>query len=74
MRPFLFLDVCAPTRSAASEAAEDEIDNGVGKNCDDDTDNGVEDGIFCRGDISGITTRYDVTKPTDNDHDDRDRT
>ena len=56
----------------AADGVDDEVDDGVGEQGDDETDNGVEDGVFCVGDLLLVAAGDDVADTTENLHDDGD--
>lgn len=62
------MDLLAIYRSDA-DGGEDEVDDGVGEKGDNETDDGVENGVFGVGDFFAIATRDDITETTIEKHD-----
>lgn len=57
-----------------ADGIEYEVDDGVGKNGDDQTDDGIEDGVFGVGDFFAIASRNDISEAAEDEHDDGDCT
>lgn len=58
----------------ANNGVKDEIDDGEGKERDDETDDCVKNGIFSIGDFLTITTRKNIAETSINEHNNRDET
>ena len=54
-----------------ADGGEDEVDDGVGEKGDNETDDGVENGVFGVGDFFAIATRDDITEAAVEKHNDR---
>ena len=52
------------------DADKNEIDDGEGKGADDETDAGIEDGVFGFFGFAGVARRGHILKTTDDDKDD----
>ena len=53
----------------ATNGADDEVDDSIGKNCDNKTDDCVHDGVLGISNFLAVTTRDDIADAAENKHD-----
>ena len=59
---------------AATDGANNKVDDCVGKNCDNEANDCVHDGVFSIGNFFAVTARYNIANTAENKHNNRNNT